>query len=292
MIDPTTHAISEFSMRSERGQQPGRVDGRGPGRRALVQRQRHDEGDRADRCGDTRDQRVLGRYERGREPGPDHGRGGRQYLVRRQGNDAVDRNDRSDHARDHAVQRRLERRQPAGRHLDGVRRQRLVHRPGRDPGDRASRDGCAGRVGHPSVGDRIGRSRRREDVQRRRLVQLGGTAALAYRVRLRRLPVAARRQPDRRPDRPLVHADDDRRRPSALVHGQGHLSVARGHRLRNECGDGRQGRGRAAHRPRCRGRAESAPVIASPSRWPRSNAASPRTTPSTRACRCTRSSST
>ena len=68
----------------------------------------------------------------------------------------------------------------------------------------------------------------------RSVVDLGRPAAVAHRVRIRRLPVAAGRQRDRGCDRAVVHAHLGRRRTSALVQGHAHLSVARGHGLRDE----------------------------------------------------------
>ena len=61
--------------------------------------------------------------------------------------------------RDHRVHARPQSGQPPGRDGNGLGRQRLVHRPGRDKGDRTNRCGCPGRLGHRSVGGRVGRSR-------------------------------------------------------------------------------------------------------------------------------------
>ena len=77
-----------------------------------------------------------------------------------------------------------------------------------------------GRIGHRSVGGRVGRSQDPPRLRRRRLVDVGRPAAFPQRLRLRRLPVAARRQRDRRCGGEHLRTHPRRRGPPALVSGQ------------------------------------------------------------------------
>ena len=237
MINPSTHVITEFSTGLNPGSKPGASIIVGPDGALWFM-----DGGTTPAIGRIDPTtHVISEFSTGLNPGAGLGRlavgPGRQHLVRRQGHDPLDREDRPDHARDHHVHHRPQRGQPPGRDGDRLGRQRLVHRPGHDhAGDRAGRCRRPGRVGHPAARHRVGRRSMPQTCGGDRLVELGRTAAVAQRVRLRRLPVAARRQPDRRCDRALLHPDAGRRRPPALVPGHRHLHVVPGHRLGNERG--------------------------------------------------------
>ena len=92
-------------------------------------------------------------------------------------------------------------------HRLGPRRQHVVHQQRAQPGDPLDRHRCPGSGEGIAAGLRAGRSRRDAHLREPRLEQLGGPAAFAQRLWLRRLHLAAGRKPDRGPDRTVLQPD-------------------------------------------------------------------------------------
>ena len=140
MINPTTHAISEFSAGLNPGSSPGASIVVGPDGALWFM-----DGGTTPAIGRIDPTtHAITEFSSGPQPGRALGRlavgPGRQHLVRRQGHDPGDRDDQPDHPRDHQFTVGLNAGQPPGRDGDGLGRQRLVHRPGRD-------DKAIGRIG-------------------------------------------------------------------------------------------------------------------------------------------------
>ena len=137
MINPTTHAISEFKTGLNTGSAPGASIVVGPDGALWFM-----DGGTTQAIGRIDPAtHVITEFNIGLSPAVGLGRvavgpDGNLWFGDK-GTTPADLRDESDHARDHHVHHRSERGQPSGWDLVGLGRQRLDHRPGRDQGDRA-----------------------------------------------------------------------------------------------------------------------------------------------------------
>ena len=166
MINPTTHAISEFSSGLNPGSLPGASIVVGPDGALWFM-----DGGTTQAIGRIDPTtHAISEFSAGLNPGASLGRiavgpDGNLWFGDKGTTPSIYVMNPTTHAIT-TFTYRPERGQPSRRDLVGLGRQRLVHRPGHDPGDRPDRGRRTSRIGHSSGCDGVGRSQRPEDVPR------------------------------------------------------------------------------------------------------------------------------